>query len=283
MMPQQDQPGPAIGGHEIIDVLAPDRTYLAQAPGGRLVVLKMLDEECLLRGKLHPSIRERLARVRELAEKGVANLHGVERDGQHTYMVWDYVSGGTLADESLVAGMSQRQFLEVARELVLTLDSLHGSGIVHGAIKPGNVVIRDGQGVRLTHVSPLLFSDPRQDADAVMEMLIGLVSRRRESELPLGRALADARSQSLSLRQLSGRLSGQEGPREAPVARRAGKAGEAKVRRRSLWSAAVVALMALAAGAAVWWLAGGRELVPWSGGDLPAVEIPAASPQGGAK
>ena len=40
-----------------------------------------MDHDCLLRGQLHPSIRERLSRVRELAHGGVANLYGVGRDG----------------------------------------------------------------------------------------------------------------------------------------------------------------------------------------------------------
>src|SRR5687768_5806805 len=60
------------------DFLGP--SYLAAGPGGRGVVLKPLDRDCLLKNGLHPSIRERLARVRELALAGVANLYGVERD-----------------------------------------------------------------------------------------------------------------------------------------------------------------------------------------------------------
>src|ERR671912_347757 len=57
-------------------------SYFAIGPGGRGVVLKPLESDCVLKGKgtLHPSIKERLSRVRELALAGVANLYGVERD-----------------------------------------------------------------------------------------------------------------------------------------------------------------------------------------------------------
>src|SRR5687767_16037968 len=57
-------------------------SYFAIGPGGRGVVLKPLEGDCVLKGKatLHPSIKERLSRVRELALAGVANLYGVERD-----------------------------------------------------------------------------------------------------------------------------------------------------------------------------------------------------------
>jgi hypothetical protein len=48
--------------------------------GGRQVVLKKLDDDCLLDGQLHPSIKLRLERVRELPVRCVANFLGVERD-----------------------------------------------------------------------------------------------------------------------------------------------------------------------------------------------------------
>src|SRR5947209_12714971 len=85
-----------IGGYGVERTLVPGQSWLACAPGGRRVVLKALDEDCLWKGQLHPNIRDRLARVRELAHAGVANLYGVERDGPLTYLVWEHVPGDTL-------------------------------------------------------------------------------------------------------------------------------------------------------------------------------------------
>jgi serine/threonine protein kinase len=266
------------GGYRVLEVLVEDRTYLAEAPGGRRVVLKMLDGECLLDRRLHPSIRERLARVRELAEKGVANLHGVERDAGKTYAVWDFVAGEALSQQDMLGGLSQRQFLEMARELVLTVQSLHGSGIVHGAIRPGNIVLSPSRSLRLTHISPLLFDDPRQDAEAVLAMLCELAARRRETELPLGRMLAEARAQNLGLRQLATRLSSLEEPRETPVARRSGESQETRVRRRALWSAAAVTLAAAAIAGSLWWSVGSGRFTA-HGDELPAVELNARQAQ----
>src|SRR5438067_5806613 len=74
-------------GYRVAGVLSPagaPPTFPATGPSGRAVVLKALDNDCLLKkGTLHPSIRDRLARVRELALTGVANLYGVERDAEH--------------------------------------------------------------------------------------------------------------------------------------------------------------------------------------------------------
>src|SRR5881227_419589 len=87
-----------IGGYEVLEPLGQAaESALAVAPGNRRVVLKLLDPDCLLRPapnpKLHPSIRDRLARVRELAHAGVANLYGVEHDAGRVYLVWEFIDG----------------------------------------------------------------------------------------------------------------------------------------------------------------------------------------------
>src|ERR1044071_6046711 len=66
-----------IGGYRILRTLSAGHSFLAEETGGQRVVLKVLDEDCLLRGQLHPNIHDRLERVRELAHPKVANLHSV--------------------------------------------------------------------------------------------------------------------------------------------------------------------------------------------------------------
>lgn len=149
------------------------RAFLARSESGRRVVLKPLDADCLLQGKLHPSIHARLSRVRELAHPGVANLHGVQMDAGRPWLVWDYVEG-----TSIVALVGQRkdprQLTALARELLVAVDALHAVGIVHGAIGGGNVIVDAHGRVKLTHVSPLLHDDPGVDARATAELLKSL-------------------------------------------------------------------------------------------------------------
>ena len=243
----------SIGGYAIERELAPQRTYLATGSDGRQVVLKMLDPACLLDGQLHPSVRERLARVRELAEKNVANLHGVERDGPYTYLVWDFVPGRTFADAS-AAQLPHRELLQLSRDLILLVESLHASGIVHGAITAGNVVVDPSRRLRLTHISPLLYADPRHDAKGVTTLLEETVAARRENELPLGRVLASAREDQASLREISGLLAAVSDVREGPVPtpHRDAKR-EARMRRRALLGATLVAGTGLGTFATVNW------------------------------
>lgn len=254
--PDQTSPHTEIGQYRPIRELAPGRTLLAVSRGGREVVLKRLAAECLVDdGELHPAVRDRLIRVRELPEQSVANLHGVEREGEFTYIVWDYIPGVTFADPEIATALPLRELLLVARELVLTVESLHSAGIVHGAIKGTNVVVDGSRRVRLTHVSPLLYDDPRNDARTVLDLLCETLARRHESGLPAGRALAAARAERIPLRELASRLAVLT---ESPEATAQGivsrdRAGDARLRRRALLSAAVAAGIGLSLAIAVWW------------------------------
>ncbi len=226
---------------------------MAVAPGGRRVVLKSLDEDCLWKGQLHPNVRDRLARVRELAHAGVANLYGVERDGGLTYLVWEYVTGRTLADRAgSAASCPPRDFLLLARETVLSVEMLHARGIVHGAVKSSNVIATaDGRAV-LTHVSPLLYTDPAEDVSAVQAMLRELLDARGEAGSSLGRLLDEVETADAPLRRLAGRLGALLESRDAAGAAN-GTVDEADrvearaLRRRAVVGAGATALVGLIA------------------------------------
>ena len=169
----------AIGGYRIERELG-EGSFLASESNGRRVVLKMLEEDCLLKGALHPMIKDRLGRVRELAHLGVANLHGAERDGERAFLVWEFVEGITLEQylfeyvfdpEAQTRREPRSRLVEMASEIVMHLESLHALGIVHGGIHWRNVIVRPDGGVKLTHVSPLLYHEESVDVEALGELL----------------------------------------------------------------------------------------------------------------
>jgi hypothetical protein len=159
-----------ICGSAILSIINPGQSYLAQTSGGRMVVLKRLADDCLMGGQLYPSIKQRLARVRELACTQVANLCGVERDPSGDFLVWDYVEGQTW--EEFAKEHSGDEMKRMGKELKLAVESLHALGIVHGALHGRNVIVTRYNQVYLTHISPLLYQDPADDWKAV-ERLIG--------------------------------------------------------------------------------------------------------------
>jgi hypothetical protein len=160
----------SIGGYRIERELG-EGTLLATKSNGRRVVLKMLEGDCLLKGQLHPMIKDRLGRVRELAHLGVANLQGAEREGEKAFLVWGFVEGISL-EEFLREYEPERERLEqIASQIVVHVEALHGLGIVHGAIHGRNVIVRPDGGVMLTHVSPLLYHEEGVDVEAVKDLL----------------------------------------------------------------------------------------------------------------
>jgi hypothetical protein len=157
-----------IAGHAILRELTPNVTYLADRTGRR-VILKHVEDDCLLEGQLHPLVHDRLSRVRELAHVGVANLLGVEAHGDDAYLVWDYVEGTPLADG--VASLDATRRLAIARELIAAVETLHALGIVHGEIHGNNVIVTPSGRVKLTQVSPLLYNEEHVDVKAVTKLL----------------------------------------------------------------------------------------------------------------
>lgn len=262
-----------IGGYQVSEILSEGQSWLAVAPAGRRVVLKTLDDDCLWKGQLHPSIKDRLGRVRELAHTGVANLYGVERDGSLVYMVWDFVAGQTLEDHAAGAACSQRDFCKLARDLVLGLETLHARGIVHGAMKSSNVIVPDGgKSVVLTHVSPWLYTEPQGDVDDLLEMLESLLEMRSEGAGTLGRLLTEAREKGFTLRQISSRLGAlieSREPAESLVIEEGEKKLAKRIQKRSLAGAVGMALVGLAIFAGVWF---------WSAGRTAKAAAPAGAP-----
>jgi serine/threonine protein kinase len=150
------------GQYTIVRELAPGKSFLARDDSGRAAVLKILPLDCLLEGQLNPNITQRLRRVREVAMTDVANLRGVERAGENVFLVWDYVEGVPFEVAPNKA--------ELKDELIRVVEHFHATGLVHGAIHSGNVLVDPNGRIKLIDISPLLFLDPRRDEQAVAEM-----------------------------------------------------------------------------------------------------------------
>jgi serine/threonine protein kinase len=252
-------------GYSVVETLAPDATYLAIGPGGRGVTLKKLDPDCLYRGLLHPDVHDRLSRVRELAHTGVANLFGVGKNGEDAWLIWEYVEGKTLSQHAREYCRSPRDLMLLVRELVLTVESLHLQGIVHGSLNGQNAIVTPDGTIRLTHISPLLYIDPADDAEAIEQTVGLMLEERGERAGPLGRLLAEASESKMSLRGLASRIAALADSRDvAPIPPSAAAREERRTRKRAVFGAVVVALTGVGVAYTVWHATGtpGRERLP---------------------
>ncbi len=142
--------------------LTAGQTWLVRDRAGRRFVQKRLPEDCLKAGQLHPSVRLRLTRLRELPLACFVNLIGVQRDERRgIVMVCSYVEGSTFEALSVI------DQVRLARALEHAVAGMHLLGMVHGAIHGRNVIVDDAGKLWLIDPSPLLHDDPSVDLRAV--------------------------------------------------------------------------------------------------------------------
>jgi len=243
-------PQPQYCGYGLVRWLKAPVTALCVNETGKLLVLKRLDASCMLEGDLHPDIRQRLARIRELAHGRVAMLISVERDVDgRVFAVWGYEPGERLTDYCSAPERDLRHAARTLRELVLALEAMHDQGIIHGALHDGNVLVDADGRVKLLDVSPLLFSEDTEDLAALRAMLSQVIHRRGDHNTRIGKLLLERIEQKADLRTLSATMSHAADDLAVAPGRRTLAEEELRIRRQARrWALACVLISAALAG-----------------------------------
>lgn len=88
---------------------------------------------------------DEIARERAVAgalrHRHLARILGMGEHGDRRWLAAEYLPGGTLADR-IAARMPVAEVLRVLREVAQGLGHAHACGVVHGDVKPGNVLFR---------------------------------------------------------------------------------------------------------------------------------------------
>jgi hypothetical protein len=239
-------------GCTLIQTLVPQRSFLCADASKNIVVLKRVDEDCLHRQLLHPSIRDRLARVRELPHPRLATLRAVERWNGLPCLVWTYLDGETWDD---AITRSPDRLPQLAAALVTAVAAMHEAGLVHGSIHGRNIIVRPDQQVWLTHVSPYLYTDPGGDIASVLQLLEASARRLpTEAALRLKQLIERAGTGEMELRDMAHALNTEEqtgGSSEDPIE----PIRQPEYRISSLLAAGAVAITAAAIWFSVRWYA----------------------------
>lgn len=140
-----------IKGYQIQGILAKGgmaTIYIAmQESLKRQVALKILD------AKLDASILEHFLDesriIASLKHPNIIPVFDVGRVGIHFYHAMEYLEGGDL-EARISQGIDQKTALEIILELSDALYLVHSKGIIHGDIKPANIVFRSDDCAVLT-------------------------------------------------------------------------------------------------------------------------------------
>jgi serine/threonine protein kinase len=112
----------------------------------RLVAIKSLHENVSADPDSLPRFEREARALAALNHSNIAGIHGIEQDGDHLFLILEFVDGETLADRLLRGPLTVAQTLEICTQIAAGLDAAHQAGIVHRDLKPANVKITpDGQ------------------------------------------------------------------------------------------------------------------------------------------
>lgn len=90
-----------------------------------------------------------IEREREIAaslrHRNLVRIHAMGEYGGRHWLAWEYLPGGTLA-EAIGTGLPLNRALSVLHDLARGLGHAHARGVIHGDVKPDNVLFREARG-----------------------------------------------------------------------------------------------------------------------------------------
>jgi WD40 repeat protein/serine/threonine protein kinase/tetratricopeptide (TPR) repeat protein len=124
------------------------KTYKAQdLQDGVIVVVKYIPASVANDKEVIDKLRSKAGDVSTLSHPNIAKLYKVQLDGTEKYVATEYVDGSNLEDRIFDLGlMSIAETIRVFSQVAEGLDYAHSQNILHGDIKPANIILtKDGK------------------------------------------------------------------------------------------------------------------------------------------
>ena len=93
-------------------------------------------------------VREAQA-VAMLEHPNICAVHGIEQSDAHNFIVMQFIEGITLAESIKKETLGVEEFKSLARQIVTAVAFAHSHGVIHRDIKPGNIMLTGGGGIKV--------------------------------------------------------------------------------------------------------------------------------------
>ncbi|MDQ2757231.1 MAG: serine/threonine protein kinase, partial [Actinomycetota bacterium] len=122
--------------------------HLALDPQGRAVAVKVLRPHIAYDPEARSRLERELETLSRVRDDRVAAVIDADIFGERPYLVTRYVPGPSLDEVVGEQGpLHGADLLRLGRGLVDALEAIHAVGVVHRDLKPGNVLLEDGEPV----------------------------------------------------------------------------------------------------------------------------------------
>jgi serine/threonine protein kinase len=121
---------------------------------GRDVVVKVLHPELAADESFRARFHEEAVNAARLTHPNIVALYDTGEQGDVAYIVMELVNGPTLREALGRHGpLPPSRAARLAREVAAALDYAHQTGVCHGSLKPGNILLADDGTVKVADFS----------------------------------------------------------------------------------------------------------------------------------